>query len=205
MINTILIANSGDAIVGSYVSPVFVTTYTVATSTGVLITATSSGFQRFVNPISQSWDPGAASGFTSQTFGDSQTFRFTVANSGGFTDQETVHLYWGQYCHYGASSGGTITEDFIKGLSNSGFLINNPVLDIDYAVGDTTGYAYFAFRDGSDDIQFKDVNGLVGGFTKVASGISLTNSAGFAETYHVYRSDYSGIGNVKFSVSGGVS
>lgn len=88
---------------------------------------------------------------------------------------------------------GSIDSTFINSLTSS-IQANFIKTIISNATGSTT-YAWFASRSALGTPMFT-VAGFPGGFTLVASSLSVTNSVGFTEIFNVYRSINPAIGPV---------
>jgi len=73
-----------------------------------------------------------------------------------------------------------------------------------YSFSDNAGpgeYIYYAYPSSYGDASFT-VGGFVGGFSKLHGGATAhTNSAGFTETYFIYRSDNANLGSTEVVVS----
>lgn len=172
------------------VNPTFSASYNLGVS-GAIITV-DTGVQSINSPFTSHTFLGSVSGLPDQAI------TFTLTASGYIpagTVQATTGWTWRQLEYWGAATGGAgYTSQFIKNLSNSGFYSSSRY--INYSVNTSGNFAFYGYRSGSSTPVFKDSgNNIIGGFTLVATGISLTNAAGHTENYSLYRSDFPQIGN----------
>lgn len=118
-----------------------------------------------------------------------RTFRLEV-NDGKTTVNKTVaiNFYNGRY--YGVSNSETYDSDFILSLNKT--LTNSRACNftVDCGIGQ---YIFFAIPTRFGTPAFS-VGGFEGGFSLVNT-LYYTNSFGYTESYDIYRSDYSGLGN----------
>ena len=118
-----------------------------------------------------------------------RTFRLEV-NDGKTTVNKTVaiNFYNGRY--YGVSSPGSYDSDFILTLNKT--LTNSRACNFTVNCG-IGQYIFFAIPTRFGTPAFS-VGGFEGGFSLVNT-LYYTNSFGYTESYDIYRSDYSGLGN----------
>lgn len=136
--------------------------------------------------------------FTKTVFGQSVTFTLTANETGGPSKTATAGITWCTREFYGQSPTGTINEAFIEALPQSAL---SPSLARSFsATAGASDYLWFACRSAFGTPTFT-VGGFVGGFSLVASAISVTNSEGYSENYDVYRSDSIGLGPTTVVVS----
>ena len=118
-----------------------------------------------------------------------RTFRLEV-NDGKITVNKTVaiNFYNGRY--YGVSNSETYDSAFILSLNKT--LTNSRACNftVDCGIGQ---YIFFAIPTRFGTPAFS-VGGFEGGFSLVNT-LYYTNSFGYTESYDIYRSDYSGLGN----------
>ena len=118
-----------------------------------------------------------------------RTFRLEV-NDGKTTVNKTVaiNFYNGRY--YGVSNPGSYDSDFILTLNKTLTNSRNCNFTVDCGIGQ---YIFFAIPTRFGTPAFS-VGGFEGGFSLVNT-LYYTNSFGYTESYDIYRSDYSGLGN----------
>ncbi len=112
----------------------------------------------------------------------------------------TVRVSGCQECYYGVTGiPASYNATFISGLPLKSLQPSHNV-----TVSGTlssSNYLWYCHRQALSDPSFTDCsNNLKGGFTKVASGVSFTNAAGFNENYYIWRTDNPGLGAVQFTV-----
>ena len=130
--------------------------------------------------------------FQKTVFDDRVAFTLT-ATQGHVTKTSTFEIIWGQKTYYGCDIAGQTGETFIKSLS--GQHIKNEKF-IQFTVSPTVSQKiYFACRSAYGDVVFT-IHNIEGGFTKVQSGVTVTNNYGYAEPYDLYESDYAGLGTL---------
>ena len=118
-----------------------------------------------------------------------RTFRLEV-NDGKTTVNKTVaiNFYNGRY--YGVSNSETYDSDFILTLNKTLTNSRNCNFTVNCGIGQ---YIFFAIPTRFGTPAFS-VGGFEGGFSLVNT-LYYTNSFGYTESYDIYRSDYSGLGN----------
>ena len=118
-----------------------------------------------------------------------RTFRLEV-NDGKTTVNKTVaiNFYNGRY--YGVSNSETYDSAFILSLNKT--LTNSRACNFTVNCGPGQ-YIFFAIPTRFGTPAFS-VGGFEGGFSLVNT-LYYTNSFGYTESYDIYRSDYSGLGN----------
>ena len=118
-----------------------------------------------------------------------RTFRLEV-NDGKTTVNKTVaiNFYNGRY--YGVSRPGSYDSDFILTLNKT--LTNSRACNFTVNCG-VGQYIFFAIPTRFGIPTFS-VGGFEGGFSLVNT-LEYTNHSGYTESYDIYRSDYSGLGN----------
>ena len=118
-----------------------------------------------------------------------RTFRLEV-NDGKTTVNRTasINFYNGRY--YGVSNSETYDSDFILSLNKT--LTNSRACNFTVNCGPGQ-YIFFAIPTRFGTPTFS-VGGFEGGFSLVNT-LYYTNSFGYTESYDIYRSDYSGLGN----------
>ena len=118
-----------------------------------------------------------------------RTFRLEV-NDGKTTVNRTVSINFYNGRYYGVSNSETYDSDFILSLNKT--LTNSRACNftVDCGIGQ---YIFFAIPTRFGTPAFS-VGGFEGGFSLVNT-LYYTNSFGYTESYDIYRSDYSGLGN----------
>jgi len=133
-----------------------------------------------------------ASKNTSITF----TLGATGNDSSYVTSTDTITFRNNNY--YGVSSSASLTGGDLGSLT--AFLDNNRAATVSVNAG-SGEYIYYAYPSSYGDASFT-VGGFAGGFSKLHGGATAhTNSAGFSETYFIYRSDNASLGSTTVVVS----
>lgn len=118
-----------------------------------------------------------------------RTFRLEV-NDGKTTVNRTVSINFYNGRYYGVSNSETYDSDFILSLNKT--LTNSRACNFTVNCGPGQ-YIFFAIPTRFGTPAFS-VGGFEGGFSLVNT-LYYTNSFGYTESYDIYRSDYSGLGN----------
>lgn len=118
-----------------------------------------------------------------------RTFRLEV-NDGKTTVNRTVSINFYNGRYYGVSNSETYDSDFILSLNKT--LTNSRACNFTVNCGPEQ-YIFFAIPTRFGTPAFS-VGGFEGGFSLVNT-LYYTNSFGYTESYDIYRSDYSGLGN----------
>jgi len=138
--------------------------------------------------LSPSLNPGAV--------GTSYTYTLT-ANDGTNTATANQTVSFENNVYFGdATDPGVVTSAFVNGL---GFFTQAGRAKTVFSNAAGAQYAWFAHRSALGTATFT-VGGFPGGFNAPVT-ISVTNSAGFTESFYVYRSTNPGIGPVSYVVS----
>jgi len=126
-------------------------------------------------------------------------FRVKVTNDGSAVDTAHTALYFRNNVFYGASASTSLDEAGVEGLSSE---VTN-LYTTNRSVNATSGkYLYIAFPATYADIHangFK-FNSITTPFESKAT-VNITNSAGYAEDYDVYRSTNHSLGNSTLQLS----
>lgn len=118
-----------------------------------------------------------------------RTFRLEV-NDGKTTVNKTVAINFYNGLYYGVSNSETYDSAFILSLNKT--LTNSRACNFTVNCGPGQ-YIFFAIPTRFGTPAFS-VGGFEGGFSLVNT-LYYTNSFGYTESYDIYRSDYSGLGN----------
>lgn len=191
--------NNSAALVGSAITnPIFYITYTGSPS-GATITSTATGTQDIADPFTaHQWFDTFPTGLPNSSR------LFTVTASGEFnTTSASTRIYYLQKMYWGVGATGTYDTAFIISLGNSALSSGH---NIEFTASPSaTQYIFYAFRAAAGQALFTDkASNMRGGFTLDGSGITFTNTAGYAEAYNVWRSDYPGLSTSTIIVGSGV-
>jgi hypothetical protein len=110
--------------------------------------------------------------------------------------------YFGVGSDWSTFSGASAKEAFIKSLNFN--YINPKSTKINIDDGSADNHVYCAYPANYGDIEFL-FNGLSGGFEKVESALTVTNSYGQSMTYFVWKSINKGLAKVSLSTSEAIS
>lgn len=135
--------------------------------------------------------------FTSSTNNASVTFTLT-ASEGGNTDTATTSVAWRPRVYYGATAVVVDTEVEIEALASSA-LASSRAATLSLTAG-SGEYLFYAFPSSYGTPTFT-VGGFSGGFSLVASAVSVTNAYGVTQNYDVWRSDNPNLGSVSVVVT----
>ena len=109
----------------------------------------------------------------------------------GSEDEKTITLRFINYAYYGvAAEPASIDSTFVEGLANR-TLASSRVRTFTITAG-SGQYIWYAVPTGLGQCSF-NVGGFEGGFESPAT-VSVTNSAGYTESYYVYRSTNPSLG-----------
>ncbi len=123
----------------------------------------------------------------------SSAFKLTATKTGITKNAYvTVKLY--NYRFFGVLSTATPTEAQIEGLSKE---LSNSIGKT-FTVNAANQYIYYAYRSALGNATFTS---QLGDIDMVQSTMTITNEAGFAETYKIYRTQYSVFGGFTLTVS----
>ena len=165
----------------------------------VAIALLGSGTQSLTAPSGPS-QTGIFTGVLAPTGLGDFTFRVVASGNYGAASADYV-VTTRQYAYFGSRASGDYNAAFIGTLSRSGVASGHG--QIFATTGTAAQYTYYAFRAAAGAPSFIDnASRLGGGFALVGSGISFTNGAGFAESYNLWGSDQSGLGNLSLTVTG---
>jgi hypothetical protein len=178
----------------SIVQPAFTATYNSTAITAVL---TDNNGNPSKNVISTPTSFFSNNTFVKNTYGQSVTFTLTSSN-GLATKTATQTITWAQKVFWGTGTAGQTGETFIESLANSAIQTSRArTFSITAGSGQKI---YYAYRTAFGAATFT-VGGFAGGFTLVATNISITNAYGFTETYTLYESDNANLGTITIVVS----
>jgi len=128
----------------------------------------------------------------------SVTFTLGATGSDGSFATSTDSITFRNNNYYGVSSNAGLTGPDLSSLSSN--LDNNRSYSFSVNAG-AGEYIYYAYPSSYGDASFT-VGGFAGGFSKLHGGATAhTNSAGFSETYFIYRSDNASLGSTEVVVS----
>jgi hypothetical protein len=176
-------------------TPGFSATYT-RTPAAAVLTDTDGTAPKNVISTPSSFSSNAT--FVKNTYGQSVTFTLTANEAGGPSRTAAASITWAQRVYYGVAVAGAYTEAFIKALPTS--TITTSLGRTFSVTAGATQRIYYAFRSAYGVPTFS-VGGFTGGFHLAASGVSVTNAAGFTETYNVWESDNVNLGATTVGVS----
>jgi hypothetical protein len=115
---------------------------------------------------------------------------------GAETDTETVTFTFNNYRFVGVSTNTSLTEAQVEALT--GALSNSRTISSSMTLG-AGEYGYFCYRTALGTPAGYTINGFGGGWVEITTTLSITNSAGFAENYTVYRTLNNSLGAITYS------
>ena len=128
----------------------------------------------------------------------SVTFTLGATGSDGSFATSTDSITFRNNNYYGVSTNAGLTGPDLSSLSSN--LDDNRSYSFSVNAG-AGEYIYYAYPSSYGDASFT-VGGFAGGFSKLHGGATAhTNSAGFSETYFIYRSDNASLGSTEVVVS----
>lgn len=123
------------------------------------------------------------------------TFRLIGSDGRGSAERSaTINFYNGRY--HGTSNSTNYNNDFVKGLVRTLSDSRVQTFNVNCLAGQHIFYC-IPVRLG---VPVFTVNGFQGGFSKVET-LSFTNASGFTESYDIWKTTNSGLGNTTVSVS----
>lgn len=126
------------------------------------------------------------------------TMSLTLKDAAGYSDKVIVPFKFVNGIYYGvATEPETLNTAFIRSLTKK--LTVSPSVEFD---SDTTGEQFVWFICPAEYVGLKFyMDSMVGGFHHIQD-LSYENELGFTEDYSIYRSDYSGLGEIKVEIRG---
>ncbi len=179
----------------SVVTPAFTAAYTTS-PVSVTLTDDAGSSPKDVSGTPTSFTSNGT--FTKNSYGGTVVFTVTAVKT--YSRVATTTTTWGQKVYWGVRSDtgpGPYNAGFITGLSTSSVTTTRS-----RTVNLTAGsgqYHFYALRTAYGTPTFS-VDGLSGGFTKVATGVSVTNGFGFAEGYDLWRSNQANLGDTNIVI-----
>lgn len=170
-------------------TPSFTATYSATPSSASVSDNVGAGSTAWSNPYTSGTRAGS---FTKSTSGQSVTFTLSAVR-GGTTATKTLTVTWASRVFYGvATIPGAYNEAFIEGLASS--VVSTTRARTIAVTASGAQHVYYCLPVSYGTPTFT-TNGLSGGFTKVASAVSVTNANGATTTYDVWESNQAGIGS----------
>ena len=139
--------------------------------------------------------------FTKTGINNTVTFTLTASRTGNSNVTSNRVVTWGRRVFYGVNVSGspTFDESFIEtGLTaGANSVATGYARSITIASGNP-GYIYYCIPSAFGTLTGSNfvVGGFAGGFSQVASGISVTNGYSVAHNYDIYRSDNTNLASV---------
>lgn len=174
-------------------TPIFNATYS-RLPISVALTDTDGYYESLSSPFATIT---SAKSHIRTTSGQTLTCTLT-AYKGALSNTNTKVFTWGSKVFWGVAVPATYNEAFIEALaSNSVQTSKNKTFTV---TPGATKYIYFACKTSYGTPTFI-VGGFEGGFTKVGSAVSVTNSFGITETYDLWKSEQLDLGTTTVGVS----
>lgn len=129
------------------------------------------------------------------SFNQNKTFKLEANDGkGDFNKSISFNFLNGRY--FGVSNSDIYNSDFIKTLSKELSSSKSKTFTVNCEEGQ---YIYYCVPTRFGNCSFK-VGGFEGGFNKIST-IQFTNSSGYVESYDIYKSSNSNLGNTTVVVS----
>ncbi len=177
------------------VNPSFGASYNTSPTT-VTLTNNADAESKDVSSTPTSF--ASSHSFQKTTPNQSVIFTITAVLSGSPNAVASTAITWGQKVFWGVSDTPANTEAFIEALAGSSLTTSRGIGFTVNATGTTKIYYALPTRYGTPSFF---VGGFSGGFILRATGINVTNSQGFTESYSIYESVSAGLGTTTVSVS----
>jgi len=130
------------------------------------------------------------------TFDNNKTWTLIATGEHGETSKMTTSVSFSNGVYYGTSSEPeTYNSEFVLGLTKTLRTTKLPIFTVNAA---EDKYIYYCVPSRYGKCKFI-IGGFEGGIV-LKETISFTNSSGYTESYDIYRSDYSGLGETIVNV-----
>lgn len=193
---SVTMGGGGTVEVGATVTtPAFTASYVSGPATNVILTDTEATPPKNVTSTPTSFTSDGT--FQKTVISASVTFT-TTAFKGSIQKTSQVSYTWLPRVYYGVATPAAYTEAFIEALPTFALAAGRArTFSVNAGVGQKIYYAYPAtFGDGTFF-----VGGFEGGFTKVASNVSVTNGFGVVLNYDVWESNNANLGSTTVQVT----